>query len=107
MGEESAAEVLGRRLPLYAYLERIWAGRRVLEIGRDVGAGEFLKSLGAAKVVTAKAEPTGRGERFDVVVVPEADAFLQRPSAASGWHWCRRPCAACGSSPDHWCASFR
>ena len=97
MPEDSAAAVLSRRLPLYAYLERLWVGRRVLQIAEigDVGevgeigktgeAAAYLTSLGAARVVTSDGDLTGIGERFDVIVVPEADALVRRPGSVASW----------------------
>ena len=82
---------LQRRLPLYAYLEPLLAGKRVLEIGRPGPAGtELLASL-AARVVTVEADPSAisaaaaGAERFDVVLVPEGEATLGRPGAMAGW----------------------
>jgi hypothetical protein len=89
MPEDSAADLLDRRSPLYAYLEPLWVGRRVLEIGQfgQTGGGtELLKSLGAARVVTSEGDVAGIGERFDVVVVPEADALVRRPGTVASWH---------------------
>src|SRR5262245_27228285 len=44
---------LSRRLPLYAYLEPLLTGRRILEIGAGSGAGaEYLASRGATRVVS-------------------------------------------------------
>jgi len=89
MPEDSAAASLDRRLPLYAYLEPLWGGRRVLEIGQSGqsgGGAEFLKSLGATQVVTSEGDVTAIGERFDVVVVPEADALVRRPGTVASWH---------------------
>ncbi len=92
MPEDSAPHHLDRRLPLYAYLEPLWAGRRVLEIGKigdpasSSGGADILRSLGAARVVTAEGDVAEISERFDVVVVPEADAALRRPGAVASWH---------------------
>src|ERR1022692_623583 len=88
MPEDSAAAAFNRRLPLYAYLEPLWVGRRVLEIGqfgRTGGGAEYLTSLGAARVVTSDGDLGGITERFDVVVVPEADALLRRPGTVAAW----------------------
>jgi hypothetical protein len=85
MPEDSAADLLDRRLPLYAYLEPLWAGRRVLEIGQPGAGADYLTSLGAARVVTSDGELAAVGERFDVVVVPEADMLLRRPGAVAAW----------------------
>jgi hypothetical protein len=100
MPEDSTADVLRRRLPLYAYLERLWVGRRVLQIAETGETGEiggiggigttgeaaaYLTSLGAARVVTSDGDLTGIGERFDVIVVPEADALVRRPGTVASW----------------------
>jgi SAM-dependent methyltransferase len=107
MSEISAKEVFGRRLPLYAYLEPLMDGRRVLEIGAGLGAGAaYLSGHGAAEVVgvdtdvalverararNGAANLTFRavgsllevvpGAPFDVVVVPDCEALLRRPEA--------------------------
>jgi hypothetical protein len=86
MPDDSAPDLLDRRLPLYAYLEPLWLGKRVLEIARDGRGAELLKTLGAARVVTSEDGGDGIAERFDVVVVPEADALVRRPGAVAGWH---------------------
>jgi hypothetical protein len=92
MPEDSAPHHLDRRLPLYAYLEPLWAGRRVLEIGKigdpasSSGGADILLSLGAARVATAEGDVAEISERFDVVVVPEADAALRRPGTVASWH---------------------
>ncbi|HVU50710.1 MAG TPA: methyltransferase domain-containing protein, partial [Polyangia bacterium] len=105
MTEISAKEVFDRRLPLYAYLEPLLAGRRVLELGAGTGAGAaHLAASGAAAVVSvdtgdenvARAHAAHRasnltfrkvgallevvpGAPFDVVVAPEAEELLRRP----------------------------
>jgi SAM-dependent methyltransferase len=105
MTEISAKEVFNRRLPLYAYLEPLLAGRRVLELGTGGGAGAaHLAAHGAAEVVGVDTDEalveraharhgainlTFRrvtslleivpGAPFDVVVVPEAETLLRRP----------------------------
>ena len=81
---------LSRRRPLYAYLEPLLRGRRVLEIGgvKDASA-EFLVSLGASRVVTSDGDLAGLEgsgkDRFDVVLVPEAEAFIRRPEVVASW----------------------
>jgi SAM-dependent methyltransferase len=105
MTEISAKEVFDRRLPLYAYLEPLLAGRRVLELGTGTGAGAaHLAVNGAADVVSVdtveahvqraharRAAPnlTFRkvanlldvvpGAPFDVVLAPDAEDLLRRP----------------------------
>src|SRR5450432_325150 len=107
MSEISAKEVFGRRLPLYAYLEPLMEGRRVLEIGAGLGVGAaYLAGHGAAEVVGVDTDVTlverararngaanlafravgsllevVPGAPFDVVVVPECEALLRRPEA--------------------------
>jgi SAM-dependent methyltransferase len=107
MTEISAKEVFNRRLPLYAYLEALLAGRRVLEIGTGAGAGAaHLAKSGAGAVVGVDTDEalveraharhgapnlTFRrvasllegppGAPFDVVLVPEAETLLRRPEA--------------------------
>jgi len=83
---DSLSEFLDRRLPLYAYLEPLWLGKRVLEIARGTRGAELLKTLGAARVVTSESGGEGLAEHFDVVVVPAADALVRRPGAVAGWH---------------------
>jgi hypothetical protein len=85
MPEDSAPAVLNRRLPLYAYLEPLWAGRRVLEIGAPAGGADYLTHLGAARVVISDGDLAGLDERFDVVVVPEADTLVRRPGTVAAW----------------------
>src|SRR5215467_11143607 len=79
---------LSRRRPLYAYLEPLLRGRRVLEIGgvKDASA-EFLVSVGASRVVTTDGDLAGleANDRFDVVLVPEAEAFIRRPEVLASW----------------------
>jgi chromosome segregation ATPase len=77
---------LDRRLPLYAYLEPLLVGRRILEIGKvRESSAEHLLGLGAARVVTADADLAGVQEPFDVVLVPEAEAEVLRPGAVARW----------------------
>jgi hypothetical protein len=81
MPDEPSHELRDRRLSLYAYLEPLWHGRRVLEVGRP-SAAELLRGLGAAEVVSADTDPPP-GETFDVIVVPEGGAGLRRPGAVA------------------------
>ncbi len=84
MPEEVNPELRDRRLTLYAYLEPLWPGRRVLEVGRP-GAADLLRSLGAAEVVvTGDADPPPAGT-FDVVVVADGAAAVRRPGAVAAW----------------------
>src|SRR5260370_11011290 len=105
-------ELLGHRLPLYAYLEPIFAGRRVLEVGCGSGAGaEYLLGHGADRVVGVDIDPAAieqarararrpgldlrlvpslgelppLGEVFDVVIVPDAESLVRRPGALASW----------------------
>lgn len=89
MPEEANPELRDRRQTLYAYLEPLWPGRRVLEVGRP-GAAELLRSLGAAEVVTADGDPRP-GETFDVVVVPDGAAGVRRPGAVAALRRLLRP----------------
>jgi chromosome segregation ATPase len=83
MPEDPAPDTLSRRLALYAYLERLLANKRVLEIGKAAPEGaEYLRSIGA-RVVTVEGDASRIDERFDVVVVPEADAATN--AAVVGW----------------------
>jgi hypothetical protein len=82
-----------RRRSLYAYLEPLWQGKRVLEIGPGEGSAELLGSLGAARVVVSEGDLGALNERFDVVVVPEAEALVRRSGAVAA---CRRLVAAGG-----------
>jgi hypothetical protein len=87
MPEERTDDLVGRRLALYAYLEPLLSGRRVLEIEARSGRGavpggestQYLRSLGA-RVVTVDRDAT-IDDRFDVVVVPEAEELARRPEA--------------------------
>ena len=82
MPEDAAPDVLSRRLALYAYLERLLANKRVLEIGKAAPEGaEYLRSLGA-RVVTVEGDASRIDERFDVVVVPEAEGVTSAAVAA-------------------------
>jgi chromosome segregation ATPase len=92
--DRSPAESRDRRRSLYAFLEPVWLGRRVLEIGPSIdGTSELLKSLGAAKVVVSDGDLASLTERFDVVVVPEGEALVRRPGAVAA---CRKLVAAGG-----------
>ena len=87
MPEERTDDLIGRRLALYAYLEPLLSGRRVLEIEPGSGRGaapagestQYLRSLGA-RVVTVDRDAS-LDDRFDVVIVPEADELARRPGA--------------------------
>ncbi|HXJ22551.1 MAG TPA: hypothetical protein VMT03_20200 [Polyangia bacterium] len=81
MPDEASPELRDRRQSLYTYLEPLWQGRRVLEVGRP-GSAELLRQLGASEVVTADGDPIP-GETFDVVVVPEGAAGIRRPGAVA------------------------
>ena len=87
MGDLISAEIRDRRRSLYAYLEPVWVGRRVLEIGPGEGSAELLRSLGAARVVVSDGDLGSIVERFDVVVVPEGEALVRRPGAVAA---CRK-----------------
>src|SRR4051812_12517987 len=94
MPDLSTVESRDRRRSLYAFLEPIWAGRRVLEIGPSIaGTAELLKSLGAARVVVSDGDLASLNERFDVVVVPEGEALVRRQGAVAA---CRKLVAAGG-----------
>src|SRR3954466_2958079 len=86
MSEDRTEDLIGRRLALYAYLEPLLSGRRVLEIQSGAGRGampgesaQYLRSLGA-RVVSVDRDASV-DDRFDVVVVPEADELAHRPGA--------------------------
>jgi hypothetical protein len=94
MPDLSISESRDRRRSLYAFLESIWTGRRVLEIGPSVeGSADLLRSLGAARVVVSDGDLTSLNERFDVVVVPEGEALVRRAGAVAA---CRKLLAAGG-----------
>jgi len=94
MPDLSIAESRDRRRSLYAFLESIWSGRRVLEIGPSVeGSADLLRSLGAAKVVVSDGDLASLTERFDVVVIPEGEALVRRAGAVAA---CRKLVAAGG-----------
>jgi len=88
MPEDRTDDLVGRRLALYAYLEPLLSGRRVLEIlagsARGTGgpAGEsaqYLRSLGA-RVVSVDQNATV-DDRFDVVLIPEGEELARRQGA--------------------------
>ena len=112
MSERSTNESWDRRLPLYSYLEPLWVGRRVLELGCGAGAGaDYLIAHGAARVVSLDsdqalierararfrrpnlefravahlADLAKLGETFDVALVPVSDALLLRPDVIAAW----------------------
>ena len=93
MPDVFSAEFRDRRRSLYSYLEPLWAGRRVLEIGPGEGSAELLTSLGAARVVVSDGDLGALNERFDVVVVPEGEALVRRSGAVAA---CRKLVAAGG-----------
>ena len=106
MTDFSVKEVLNRRLPLYAYLEPLLVGQRVLELGSGAGtAAAYVAAHGAAHVMGVDTDgPLVEKARarhdapnltfrlaqglldvvpgaapFDVVIVPEAEEVLRRP----------------------------
>src|SRR4029077_18202317 len=110
--DSSTLEVFNRRLPLYAYLEPLLLGRRVLEVGFGDGAGaDYLASRGASLVVAVDLDPSlverararyrrpnlelrslpslvdleALGERFDVVVVTEGEGLVRRSGSVLAW----------------------
>lgn len=89
MPEEANTELRDRRQTLYAYLEPLWPGRRVLEVGRAGGA-ELLRSMGASEVVTTETDARP-GDTFDVVVVPDGAAGVRRPGAIAALRKLLRP----------------
>ena len=88
MPEDRTNDLVGRRLALYAYLEPLLSGRRVLEVrsargGADSGdSAAFLRSLGA-RVVSIDADTSRIEDRFDVVIVPEGDEIARRAGAVA------------------------
>jgi len=95
MTQERTDDLVGRRLALYAYLEPLLSGRRVLEIrapgaraaGPEAGgagdSAQYLRSLGA-RVVTVEGDASRVGDdRFDVVVVPEGELLANRGGAVA------------------------
>src|SRR6185436_12842923 len=95
MPEQRTDDVLGRRMALYAYLEPLLSGRRVLEVQAGAGRGagsaaggpagdsaQYLRSLGA-RVVSVDGDVSRIDDRFDVVLVPEGEELVRRPGAAA------------------------
>jgi hypothetical protein len=78
-------DLLGRRRPLYAYLESLIAGRQVLEISREGTPGtDLLASLGAARVALLDGDGGGAvRDRYDLVLVPEGGQLARRPGAVA------------------------
>src|SRR6188508_2753029 len=77
-------DLLGRRRPLYAYLESLIAGRQVLEISREgAPATELLASLGAARVAVLDGETNAVAvkDRYDLVLIPEGGQLARRLGA--------------------------
>src|SRR5262249_41954976 len=100
------------RLPLYAYLEPLLLGRRVLEVGSGDGSGaDYMATRGASLVVAVDADPAlverararyrrpnlelrllpslvdleALGERFDVVLVTQAEGLVRQSGAVLSW----------------------
>lgn len=100
-------EMWSQRLPLYAYLRPLWAGRRVLEVGSGTAEGAaLLAEQGAGQVIGVdmdsallqqvrarqgqrtnlelRALPSLTGlsgivERFDLVLVPDGATLVRDP----------------------------
>ena len=87
MAEDRIDDLIGRRLALYAYLEPLLTGRRVLEIssvGRGAGyeqSTQYLRALGARVVSVDRDASVQVDDRFDVVVIPEAEELARRTGA--------------------------
>ena len=88
MAEDRTDDLIGRRLALYAYLEPLLTGRRVLEISSGIGRGaaheqstQYLRSLGARVVSVDRDASVQVDDRFDVVVIPEAEELARRTGA--------------------------
>src|SRR5262245_10854389 len=86
MAEDRTDDLMGRRLALYSYLEPLLTGRRVLEINSgslksvaQAESAQYLRSLGA-RVVSVDLDASV-DDRFDVVVVPEAEELARRAGA--------------------------
>ena len=82
-------------MALYAYLEPLLSGKRVLEVqagpGRAGGqvagsaaadSAQYLRSLGA-RVVSIDGDVSRVDDRFDVVVVPEGEEIARRTGAVA------------------------
>jgi len=95
MREDRADDLVGRRLALYAYLEPLLSGRRVLELrpppGRSAADGaegaQYLRSLGA-RVISVEGDASRFGdnsnaEKFEVVLVPEGEELARRAGAVA------------------------
>jgi predicted nucleic acid-binding Zn-ribbon protein len=91
MPEDRTDDLLGRRLALYAYLEPLLSGRRVLEVRPSAGrsaaeatadSAQYLRSLGA-RVVSVEGDPGRIDDRFDVVIVPQGDDLARRAGAVA------------------------
>src|SRR5215831_13865620 len=111
-GVSTALDVFSRRLPLCAYLEPLVLGKRVLEVGFGDGSGaDYLAARGATLVVAVDTDAVlverarvryrrpnlefrllpnlvdveALGERFDVVLITEAERLIRRGGAVIGW----------------------
>jgi len=91
MPEDRTDDLIGRRLALYAYLEPLLSGRRVLELRPPAGRGaaeggadsaQYLRSLGA-RVVTVDGDAGRIDDKFDVVIVPEGEELARRAGAVA------------------------
>jgi hypothetical protein len=81
-------------MALYAYLEPLLSGRRVLEVhggpnrGQTTGgpaadSAQYLRSLGA-RVVSITDSDVGRvDDRFEVLVIPEGEEITRRPGSVA------------------------
>jgi chromosome segregation ATPase len=88
MAEDRMDDLIGRRLALYAYLEPLLTGRRVLEISSGIGRGagheqstQYLRALGARVVSVDRDASVQVDDRFDVVIIPEAEELARRTGA--------------------------
>jgi hypothetical protein len=88
MPDDRMDDLIGRRLALYAYLEPLLTGRRVLEISSVIGRGaaheqstQYLRALGARVVSVDRDASVQVDDRFDVVVIPEAEELARRTGA--------------------------
>src|SRR6187549_1466862 len=98
MSEPRTDDLLGRRMALYAYLEPLLSGRRVLEVqgghggpsratgpaggGPAADSAQYLRSLGA-RVVSIDGDVSRVDDRFDVVLVPEGEEIARRTGAVA------------------------